>query len=446
MLEHLTSYNSLVVLAGVTTLGTAAGAVGAFALLRKRALMGDVLAHATLPGIAGAFLIAAALGHNPRSLPILLIGAAVAGVVGVILTHFLTNATRLTNDTAMGVVLGSMFGLGAVLLSITQQLPIPNKAGLNHFLLGQAAAMSAREATLLAMLAGAALLTLALLYKELRLVCFDHRFARAQGWRTWIIDAALMALIVTVTVAGLQAVGIVLIVALLVVPPATARLWSDRLHIVLPLSALLGGAAAATGTAASASTQRLPTGAAIVIAAGIAFAASLLIAPRRGLLASLARRAALAYRISRDHTLRTAYEIAEASGHALTATTPLDQALIARHTGAGTLRATALLAIMRHRHYTTRDPATAALHLTDKGLALAKRVTRAHRLIEHYLVHYADLDTAHAHTPADLIEHSLSEDAIERLEAALAEAGRVAPGRSVHPIEHGTPTSAAPVA
>jgi manganese/zinc/iron transport system permease protein len=426
------SHNALVVLIGVTTLGVAGGATGTFALLRRRALMGDVLAHATLPGIAGAFLVATALGGDGKSLPVLLSGAAVGGLVGVGLTHFLSRCTRLSDDTAMGVVLGSMFGLGVVLLSVVQQLPLANQAGLNSFLLGQAVGMRVGEAVFLGALGLVSVVVMVALYKELRLVCFDQRFARAQGWRTWLIDGALMGLIVTVTVAGLQAVGIVMVVALLVIPPAAARLWSDRLGVVLPVAALVGGASAAVGAWVSATAARVPTGAAVVIVAGGVFVLSLVLSPSKGLVGSIVRRVRLSYRIARDHALRFAFEIAEGEGRELSAEEAVDLVEVASRSGVEGWRASVLFWFMGVRGLVVRGGGGA--RLTEEGVAIARRVTRAHRLVEHYLVHYADLDTSHVHTPADLIEHSLSEDAIARLEGALAEAGRVAPERSVHPI------------
>ncbi|HYD65656.1 metal ABC transporter permease, partial [Azospirillum sp.] len=113
-------FNTAVVVAGTAALGLAAGMVGTFLLLRRRALISDALSHATLPGIAAAFLLGVALGVPGRSLPLLLAGAAVSGVLGVLTIQALVRFTRLTEDSAIGAVLATAFGLGVVLLSHIQ--------------------------------------------------------------------------------------------------------------------------------------------------------------------------------------------------------------------------------------------------------------------------------------------------------------------------------------
>jgi hypothetical protein len=141
---------------GVSLLGVAAGAIGAFALLRKRAMMSDVLSHATLPGIGVAFLVAVALGANGRSLPVLLTGATTAAIVAALTVQWLSRSARLPEDAAMGAVLSVFFGLGAVLLSFIQTLRTGAEGGLSHFILGQTAAMSAQDAVLIGVVAAAA--------------------------------------------------------------------------------------------------------------------------------------------------------------------------------------------------------------------------------------------------------------------------------------------------
>ena len=268
-------YNTSVVMVGVALLGVAAGAVGAFALLRKRAMMSDVLSHATLPGIALAFLAAVALGANGRSLPVLLAGAATAAIVAALVVQWLSRSGRLPEDAAMGAVLSVFFGFGAVLLSVVQSLRTGSEGGISHFILGQAAGMSEGDALVIGAVAIGVVCAITLLGKEFRLVCFDPEFGAVQGWPVARIDLMLMGLVVIVAVIGLQAVGMILIVALMIVPAAAARLWTERLWTMVALSAAFGGASAWVGASLSATLPRAPAGGVIVLCAGAIFVASL---------------------------------------------------------------------------------------------------------------------------------------------------------------------------
>lgn len=282
-------FNTIVVLIGATALGIAAGTVGTFMVLRRRALVSDALSHATLPGLVLGFLGGLALGVEGRSLPILLLGATVTGVLAVLAIQAIVRWTRLPEDAAIGAVLSVFFGVGVVLLSIVQGLPTAGAAGLHGFLFGQTAAMSAREAAALGALAVLAAVAVAVLFKELKLVAFDEGFARVQGWPAGRIDLLLMALVTLVTVVGLQTVGLVLIIALLITPAAAARFWTERLERMTVIAALIGGLSGGVGAALSAALPDMPAGAVIVLVATGFFLLSLLFGPARGLVARRVR-------------------------------------------------------------------------------------------------------------------------------------------------------------
>ncbi len=305
-LEVLTfraGYNASVVTLGATCLGVAAGVVGTFTFLRRRALISDAMSHATLPGVVLAFLLGIAFGLEQRNLPLLLAGAAVTGGLGVFLVQLITRSSRITEDAAIGIVLSVFYGLGVVLLTYVQSLSVGGQAGLESFILGQTAAMRRDEAIALAILALAAIVSTVLLFKEFRLVCFDAEFARGLGWPVFRIDLLMAGLSVFVTVIGLQTVGLILIVALLILPPVAARFWSDDLRTIVILSGCIGGASAWIGAALSAAFADLPTGGIIVLVAGVLFVVSLLLAPRRGAVANGWRRMSLAFRLRRDRAL-----------------------------------------------------------------------------------------------------------------------------------------------
>ena len=293
-------YNSAVATVGATFLGAAGGVVGTFLLLRRRVMLADAASHATLPGLALAFLAGLSLSGEGRILPLLLLGAALSAALGGLAVHAVAATRRIGEDAAIASVLATFYGAGTLLLSYVQSLPVGGRAGLERFLLGSAAGTLRTEAELVAGLALLFLLLLVLLLtKELRLLCFDPGFAEAHGWSTARLDLLLTGLLLAFLVIGLQIVGLVLALALVVLPPATARLWADRLGRMLSLAAATGALSGWLGAALSAALERLPTGPAIVLVGAGLFFTSLLVAPRRGVVAVAVRRARLRRTIAR---------------------------------------------------------------------------------------------------------------------------------------------------
>ncbi len=282
-------YNAALVAIGAALLGAAAGFVGAFLLLRRRALVSDAIAHATLPGLALAFLLAVQLGGDGRSLPWLLAGSAASAALGLLLVQAITRRTRLSEDAAIGAVLSVFFGAGIVLMTIIQSTPGGRQAGLQSFLLGSTAGMLQADAVLIAVAGLAMALVAFSLRRPLTMAAFDPAHARSIGVNVGAVDLALLLLALGVTVIGLKIVGLVLIVALLIIPPVTARFWSEDAGRIALASAVLGGAAAYVGAAISAALPQAPTGPVIVLASFALFVVSLLVAPGRGLLARLMR-------------------------------------------------------------------------------------------------------------------------------------------------------------
>lgn len=286
-------YNASLVTLGATALGFAAGVIGTFLYLRKRALVSDAISHATLPGVALAFLIMVALGGSGKSLPGLLLGSALSAGLGLLVVQWLSTRTRLSEDAAIGAVLSVFFGFGVVLLTLIQSLGTGGQAGLEDFLLGSTAGMLRSEALLIAF-GGLAVLVLALVLRRAMLMAaFDPGFAGAVGIGLNRTDLAMMGLVMAVTVVGLKVVGLILIVALLIIPPVAARFWSDRVDFVILLSGAIGGLSGWIGSAISASADGLPTGPLIVLVAFLLFALSFLLAPGRGVLAVALRARAL---------------------------------------------------------------------------------------------------------------------------------------------------------
>lgn len=408
-------YNATVVALGCAAFGLAAGALGCFVLLRGRALIADAAAHATLPGVAGAFILAAMFGWDARSLPLLLAGATITATISILIVNGLAAGARLRDDAAMALVLSISFGCGVVLMSVVQSLPVGGQAGLASFILGQAAGMSAADAMLIGGLALLAVLLVAVLFRPLAVLCFDRGFAASVGLPVRALDLALLALMLAVTVAGLRAVGLILVVGLMVIPAATARLWTERLEVMVPLAAAFGAVAAWFGAALSAAAPQMPTGATIVLVACAGFMLALVFAPRRGALAFALRQARLSLVVARDHALRTAFEAAERGD----ATPPVPGwAALGHGAGWSAWQRTVLPHWLRASGLVAED-AGGGVMLTASGLALARDLTRRHRLWEHYMQSAGGLLPGAAHRAADAVEHTLPAEVAREAEAWL---------------------------
>lgn len=285
-MDILFDYTLRTVALGTAVLGLVSGCLGAFALLRRQSLIGDAISHAALPGVVLAFMLT-----GVKSPAVLMAGAALAGIGGVLLVIAITRTTRIKQDAALGIILSVFFGFGLMLLTFLQRDPDARQAGLNHFLFGQAATMLTGDVLLMALFGGAALAVLLLCWKEFKLLSFDRDFGSSLGFRMGALEVLLTFLLVLAIVIGLQAVGVVLMSAMIVAPAAAARQWTDRLGLMVALSGLFGAAAGVAGAAISSLASGLSTGPVIVLCISAVAAFSLLFGRSRGIVwASLRRR------------------------------------------------------------------------------------------------------------------------------------------------------------
>ncbi|MEO1280325.1 MAG: metal ABC transporter permease [Pseudomonadota bacterium] len=296
-------YNASLVSIGATLLGVTAGSGGTFLFLRKRALVSDAIAHATLPGIGLAFLVMVALGSDGRNLFGLLIGSAITAGIGLMLVEWMSRKTRLPEDTAIGAVLSVFFGFGIVLLTVIQSVSVGRQAGLETFLLGSTAGMLFEDAVLIAVGGALALSAVFTLRRPLTLVAFDPEYAASTGVNVRNIDLAMMGIVMAVTVIGLKIVGLILIVALLIIPAVTARFWSEQTDHVVWMAGILGGISGYVGSAISASQPDMPTGPVIVLVSFALFVLSLLFAPGRGVVAALIKHRRFQWQVHRRQGL-----------------------------------------------------------------------------------------------------------------------------------------------
>lgn len=431
----LRRHTTRIVVINTALLGLAAGLIGSFAYLRKRALMGDALSHATLPGVVAAFLVTGSKSMLP-----LMLGAAVTGIIGVLTVIFISRYSRLKEDTAIGIVLSVFFGAGLTLLSVVQGLEGANAAGLQDFIYGKPASLTLADSRMIQVSAIFIIVVTIMLFKEFKSICFDQAFASVIGRPVLLFDILMMALVVLVTVIGLQAVGLILIVALLIVPPAAARFWTDNLNTMTITAAIFGVASGYLGACVSALTPKMPTGAVIILVAGLLFAASMLVAPHRGVLSGLFRDVSLRRRIACQNVLRALAELEEsilsgeipssrpdapAGQHAFTI-----RQLLTRRSWSASYVKTWLRCLFR-RGLVVQLPG-ARVALTPEGRIEARRLLRNHRLWEIYLIRHADIAPSHVDRDADEIEHVLPSDLIHELECALGTPAAIPP--SPHPV------------
>jgi len=279
-------YTLRTVALGSAVLGIVSGALGCYAVLRRQSLLGDAISHAALPGVALAFLIT-----QSKAPLVLMIGAGLAGWLATLLVLKITSSTRVKNDSALGIVLSVFFGLGLVLLTYIQRhVPNAAQAGLDKFLFGQAATLIMSDVITMAAVGVVALGLMMLFWKEFKLASFDPEFGAAVGFPIRLLDVLLTTLLVVAIVIGLQTVGVVLMSAMVVAPAAAARQWTNRLGVMVALSAGFGALAGVSGAAISSIVTRMPTGPTIVLCISTIVAVSMLFAPNRGLVWARTRR------------------------------------------------------------------------------------------------------------------------------------------------------------
>ena len=256
----------------VLVLGALAGAVGVLVVLRRLAFVGDALTHTVFPGVVIAHL----LGRS------LLLGALAFGVLTAVLLTGLGSHRRVGDDAALAILLTSFFSLGVVLISRTRGFT----ADLTAFLFGRVLAVDRTDVLQTLAVAAVAAIVLALLHKELVLRAFDPEATAAMGYRTRALDLVLNLLIALVVVAAVEAVGTVLVIALIVVPAAAARLLADRVAAMTALACLFGATGGWLGLAVSYEVSvdhdiRLAAGATIVVVLVGLFLLAAALAPLR---------------------------------------------------------------------------------------------------------------------------------------------------------------------
>ena len=383
--------------------------VGCFTFLRKRALLGDAVAHSVLPGICLGFMIAG--NKNPI---VLLIGAFIAGWLSTIFIDLLTSRTRIKEDTALGLTLAVFFGLGLLLLSFIQNSGNGNQSGLDHFLFGKAALLIGKDLWTFGILAAVLIVVTMIFYKEFLLVAFDEAFAKTIGLPVKFIRFLLTTLTVLAVVIGIQAVGVILMSAMLITPAVAARFWTDRLRTMIVLALIFGAVSGVIGSYISYVGKGMPTGPWIVLAISFIALMSIFFSPYRGLVARRIKRYKITSKILTENILKAFYHLGEKDGN------PEAPRFVSELTERRDFNASRLkkgLRKLRRKGFVSNKGNT--WKLTEAGVGVGKRVTRLHRLWEIYLTKHLSLPSDHVHEAAEAIEHIITPEIEAELEKLL---------------------------
>jgi len=390
--------------------GLFSGLMGNFLVVRRMSLMGDVLGHAILPGIVAGFV---ASGFRQEAWTLFL-GALASGLLAGFVFEAFAGRLRIKADAAMAIVLTGFFGFGTIGLALLPRLGSGTHAGLDRFLMGEAAAISREDVILVLGLLSFSIATIVLFFKEMRMTCFDPDFAQVAGLRPAVFSLLLSLLVSATVVVSVQATGVVLASALLIIPAATASLLSKSFRGRLVWGSFFGGLAGATGAVVSAQVDRLATGPSIILSAIFYLGLILLVAPRNGWLSRSVERRRARLRHEEEDLLKLIYMQEERQG----ANTLVSTSAIKSQWLTGVPRFEKILERCRRLGWTLVSP-EGVLRLSAEGRRKALQVVRNHRIWELYLVRKLDFALDHVHEDAEEVEHILTPEIVRRIEESL---------------------------
>ncbi len=394
---------------GCVLMAASSAIVGTFTFLKKKALVGDAVAHAILPGICISFLFT-----GQKDPVLLIIGAFLTGWLALFLVDWISDNSPLSRDTSIALVLSVMFGIGIMLLTLIQQNGNGYQSGLDQFLFGKAASMVGRDLWIFSGLSVLLLLSISLLYKELKIITFDPDFASIIGYPVKRIERVLTILTVLAIVSGIQAVGVVLMAAMLITPAAAARYWTDKLFIMLILAGFLGGISGLAGAFISYTAPGMPTGPWIVMIISFIALFSFLFAPKKGILYRQFYLRIIHRKIRDENVLKLFYQIGEAL-HDFYQERTIEQLLHRRSLESRQVQK-AISSLVR-QGYLVKTSKT--YRLTEAGMLRGRRIVKIHRLWELYLTRYVEIAADHVHEDAESIEHLITPELEEKLEQLL---------------------------
>lgn len=400
------NYTLIVVSIGTAILCFASGVVGTFTYLRKRALIGDVISHAVLPGVTIAFMLTGV--KNPFYF---ILGAASSGLLAVWLVDLIQKKSKLKPDTILALLLSVFFGVGIVLLTYIQKTGNAAQSGLDSFLFGKAASMDLLDVKLFSAIAILNIVVVAIFLRGLTVLSFDEMYAKALGFKISALKSMLAVLTVVTVAIGVQAVGVVLMAALLITPAAGARFLTNNIKKMLLLSGFMGAISGGIGSLISSSGSGMPTGPWIVICLSMVALFSILFGKERGLLKRIKLRRENNVKINNENVLKAIYK------HSNEGSTPIPAEVLS---GAENMHAVFVTKVFKRlKKLELLEQVKGRIILTDEGIIAAREVVRKHRLWELYLSKYFQLASDHLHDDAEGIEHVITPEIEKHLTQLL---------------------------
>lgn len=380
--------------------GISCGLIGTFIMLRRMSLLGDALAHAVLPGVVIGFMIA---GKGQLSI---FIGAVLSGFVTVVLISYINRNSKIKEDTSIGVIFTGAFALGILLVSQLKQVHID----LSSYLFGDVLGVSNDDIILSTIIMVLIIASVVLFYKQLLITSFDPTMAMSIGISTAAVHYFLMSLLSMTIVTSLQSVGIVLLVAMLITPPATAYLLTEKMKPLLILSAGLGTLSGVTGLFLS-YYFNFSSGASMVLVSVSFFALAFIFSPKEGILTKAIRRRKKARFHLAEDIIKAIYK---SDGiHEREKLT----GIVSDDLGITPSKMNAISSQLIKLGLLKSD--NGHIRLTDTGNALALRLIRSHRLWETYITENNITDINDIHEDAEKFEHILSEELTEEIDREL---------------------------
>ncbi|MEY2970401.1 MAG: hypothetical protein RLZZ599_774 [Bacteroidota bacterium] len=424
LLKYLTlaDPNVRYVAVAILLLGGVSGAVGTFNFLRKKTLVGETVAHSMLPGVLIAFILSGV--KNPL---VLITGAAISGWLSIWVVDYITRHSKIKGDSALAIVLSSFFGLGIVMLTVIQRTSGKEQSGLDHYIFGNAAAMTPEDSLVFGSIS---LIVLAIVfwhYFSLKAVVFNQDFAQSIGINTRWIEAIISFITILSISVGIKAVGIVMMSALLIIPPTAARFWTDSLSKMLVVSGIFGAVSGWLGAFVSYSYSSMPTGPwTIVIISIIAFV-SMMFAPKKGVVFQRWSKLLVKRRMNEENLLKTAVQL-EVRGQgklfnrlSISSRQFFDQRLWNR-----TIKRLKRKGLIKRVH--------TGFTLSTEGRAIGAEIDRRHKIWEIYLQRRMQMSVHLVHDEADTMEHFLTPDIEDEILKELGLCSRFNPLLEIHEL------------
>ena len=380
--------------------GLMCGVLGCFIVLRNMSLVGDALAHAVLPGVVVGYVVAGA------GVMAIFSGAVAAGLLTAALITWIQHNVKTKNDAAIGIVFTAMFSIGVMWISKIAREGA--HLDLEHFLFGNVLGLSNADLYLTAAITAYVLLSVVLFYRYLFATTFQPVIAETMGISVKTIHYYLMLLLSFAVVASMQAVGVILVVAMLITPASTALLLTNRLNYMLIISAIIGVVASVVGLIFTGFYNTTP-GPAMAVAATLFYILAVFFAPQKGLLFKFLYKRKTRKRIQFEDTLKQTLKLHERESLSL------DNLKERLGFSLNTLRHN--LGVLRKNGLVTQKNGTLAI--TAEGIERANRLVRAHRLWETYMVQEMSMDATQIHEEAEKFEHVLTDELLDELEAKL---------------------------